>query len=400
MGARVRSRLDPTVPEVGVPRTDDRRLRVAFDAAPARREPTGVGVYVRDLATALIAREPEGIRLIGVRPDGPLAAAGHAVADATWLAGGGHQRWLLGRARRDVAHVGAHLAHFTNAVAPIRPGRPFVLTIQDLSLLRYPQFHPPLRVVAAPLLVLSARRAAAVIVPSDATRRELRRLLHISGRRVVVVPHAGSTHIGGIGAGDPPGAIEEARAELGLGEDPYVLSVSTLEPRKNHARLLEAFELLAIRDPSVRLVLVGDPGWRGEALRRSLLASPVADRVHVAGYVTPERLSTLLAGAAVFAYVSLYEGFGLPILDAMRAGVPVVTSATSSMPEVAGGAAILVDPLDPVAISAGLEDALHRRESLVAGGVLRASGRSWSDVASETWDVYRWAAGRDGRADG
>ena len=366
-------------------------LRVAFDAAPAHRDPTGVGVYVRDLATALLARDPESIGLIGVRPDGPLAGAAASSPRSTFLRAGGHHRWLMTRARRDVAAMGSDLVHFTNAAAPLRPGRPYVLTIQDLSLFRHPRYHPPLRVATAPLMLLAAQRAAAVIVPSEATRSEMSRLLHVSGRRVVVVPHAASTHI-------TPGPADRAtlslaRSELGLGSDPYVLSVSTLEPRKNHVRLVEAFERLAVQQPSTRLVLVGGPGWLGRSLRRSVLASPMADRIHVVGYVPQERLAALLAGASVFSYVSLYEGFGLPILDAMRAGVPVVTSTISSMPEVAGGAAVLVDPYDPDAIAAGLAEAIRRRPHLVTAGLTRAAARCWGDVAAETSDVYRWAVG-------
>ena len=110
--------------------------------------------------------------------------------------------------------------------------------------------------------------------------------------------------------------------------------------------------------------------------------------------MTPERLSALIAGATVFAYVSLYEGFGLPILDAMRAGVPVVTSSISSMPEVAGDAAVLVDPRDPQAIAAGIESAIAGRRDLVSAGHSRVSSRGWADVAGETWEVYVWAAHR------
>jgi glycosyltransferase involved in cell wall biosynthesis len=368
-------------------------LRVAFDAAPAHHDPTGVGVYVRDLATALLARDPGAIALIGVRPDGPLALAAAAMPGSTFLRAGGHHRWLMTRARSDAAAVAGDIVHFTNAAAPLRPGRPYVLTIQDLSLLRYPRYHPPLRVATAPLVALAARRATAVIVPSEATRSEMKRLLHMSGRRVVVVPHAASTH-SPAGAADPA-TLTNARAELGLGDDPYILSVSTLEPRKNHVRLVQAFEQLVARRPATRLVLVGGPGWLGGSLQASVLASPVADRIHIAGYVSEERLAALMAGAAVFAYVSLYEGFGLPILDAMRAGVPVVTSATSSMPEVAGGAAVLIDPTDPAAIASGLDEAIRRHDDLIAAGTRHAAARCWGDVAAETWEVYRWAAHRD-----
>ncbi|HEY7131045.1 MAG TPA: glycosyltransferase family 1 protein [Candidatus Limnocylindrales bacterium] len=367
-----------------------RQLRVAVDAAPARRDPTGVGVYVRDLARALVKLEPESVALIGVRPDGPLAATAQAAAHRTWLAGGRHHRWLLHRARRDADEVGGTLVHFTNAAAPLRRMHPYVLTIQDLSLFRHPEHHPSLRLAVAPFTAVAAKRADAIIVPSEATRAELRRVLGIAGRRVVVVPHAASDP----DESPPDGAGDraEARRALGLGEDPYVLSVGTLEPRKNQARLVGAFDRLADRHPSLRLVLVGGEGWRGEALRHALRESSRRDRIHLAGYVPAVRLAALMSGAAVFAYVSLYEGFGLPILDAMRAGIPVVTSAVSSMPEVAGGAAILVDPRDPEAIADGIARALACPAELIRAGHARACGRTWADVAGETWEVYRWAA--------
>ena len=129
------------------------------------------------------------------------------------------------------------------------------------------------------------------------------------------------------------------------------------------------------------------------AFRRALDASPVRDRVVLAGPLPDADVAALLRACAVMAYPSLYEGFGLPVLEAMAAGAPVVTSATSSLPEAAGGAAVLVDPSDVESIAAGLADAMARRDELIAAGLARAGSRTWLDVGRETLDVYRRAAG-------
>jgi glycosyltransferase involved in cell wall biosynthesis len=149
---------------------------------------------------------------------------------------------------------------------------------------------------------------------------------------------------------------------------------------------------VATERPELRLVLVGAEGWRGRGLQRAIAASPVGHRIIRAGYLSEAELAALISGAEVFAYVSLYEGFGLPVVEAMRLGVPVVTSAVSSLPEVASGAAVLVDPHDPTDIARGLREAIARRPDLIAAGRQRSSARDWIDVADETLDLYAWVA--------
>jgi glycosyltransferase involved in cell wall biosynthesis len=178
------------------------------------------------------------------------------------------------------------------------------------------------------------------------------------------VPHAASALRGG-----DPALDADAVARLGLEPGRFILAPGTLEPRKNHRRLVRAFEMLAARDRGMRLVIVGAPGWGYRPILKAIEQSPVRDRILLTGFVDDELLASLLRTCALVAYVSLYEGFGLPVTEAMSAGAPVVTSSVSSLPEVAGDAAVLVDPDDPVAIHRGLV--------------------TWADAARETLAVYQ-----------
>jgi len=363
--------LDPGAHAVG---------RVAIDVVPISAQPTGVSISVSELVRALDVLEP-----------GHVVRIGEAIEASRHLRGPRHLAWLQTAADRDVRAAGASLAHYTNGVAPLLSRTPFVLSIVDLSLLRRPGDHPVGRLALAPFLVSAARRARLVIVPSRATTLEVRRLLHVPAERIVVVPLAARTALAGH-AKDP----EAEAATLGrLGVEPgrFVLSLGTIEPRKNHVRLLAAFERVAATEPGLRLVLVGRRGWRTSAFRRALAASPVRDLVVVAGHLPDATVAHLLGACAVMAYPSLYEGFGLPVLEAMAAGAPVVTSTVSALPETAGGAAVLVDPYDVGSIAAGIVEAMDRRDALVAAGRARVAGRSWLDVGRETLDAYRRAGG-------
>jgi alpha-1,3-rhamnosyl/mannosyltransferase len=179
--------------------------------------------------------------------------------------------------------------------------------------------------------------------------------------------------------------------ELGLTEGQYILSVGTLEPRKNLERLISAFELFAF-DSRMRLVLAGARGWHYMPILRRVARSPLRDRITLPGYLPPEAIAALTRSSAVSAYVSLYEGFGMPIIDAMCFGTAVVTSNRTSMPEAAGGAAVLVNPFDIHDIARGLREAIATRPKLIEAGRRRIAGRTWTDVAREHLDVYRWGA--------
>jgi len=369
------------------------RVRLALDVASVRSEPAGVGIYAGSLCGALARLAPDRLTLIGARDEATTLGTArsrvqkmrfHAPGLPTVLAPNYHA-WLQVYADRDARAVGANLVHFTNAAAPIRSSLPFVLTVHDLSIIRLPHFHPRLRIATLPITLAAIARARAVIVPSDWVRGELIRGLRVSGRRVVVVQHAAS---------EPKPETTDARAILaryGLGRGRYLMSVGTIEPRKNVVRLVAAFETLAAEDAELRLVLAGAPGWRRAAIERRIHASPYADRILVTGYLSGADVVALTREAAAFCYVSTYEGYGLPVIEALALGAPVVTSNTTSMPQAAGGAAVLVDPHDVSDIVRGIREAIARREELAIAGPARAAGRTWDDVALEHWAVYEWA---------
>ncbi|MBA3851892.1 MAG: glycosyltransferase family 4 protein [Chloroflexi bacterium] len=361
--------------------------RVAIDVAPVRPSPTGVGTYVRRLVNVLRAQDEARFPLIGARAGSVFDDDGVAVASRfRWRH---YHAWLQRCADGDVRRTGASLVHYTNAAAPLRAGRPYVLTVHDLSVLRHPRYHPPLRLATLPLTLAAVRGARALIVPSTATRQELVRLFHVDREGVFEVPHGRDAER------QAPDPLERRPLldELRLEEGRFILTTGTLEPRKNHGRLIQAFTELARADPGLRLVIAGAPGWGSKEVLRAIRQAPFPQRIVVTGYL-PERDVDILTGAcAAFVYVSLYEGFGLPIVEAMSIGAPVVTSGRSAMPEAAGGAAVLVDPLSPASIAAGIRRAVQDGARLRSAGQDWAAERPWSEVGRETVQVYDRALG-------
>ena len=345
---------------------------------------------MRQLGAALAERAPGRIGYLGIRPGGPFSAlVGRDAVRATTLDGGRYLPWLLRHADGDARSLGADLAHYPIAVAPIRTTVPYVVTVHDLSTLRDPLHHPPLRVARLGLIAYAARRARAVITPSRTTARDVVRAFGVPAGRVIAVHHA---VVRTLEPGERPGDAAVLRRH-GVTPGAYLLATGGLDARKNTARLAAAIAHLRGTAADMPLVIAGPEGWRSAAIRAAIERGPAADRIRLAGFVPDDELEALLRNAAAFVFVSLHEGFGLPILDAMSAGVPVVTSSVSAMPEVAGGAAVLVDPRDPGAICRGIEAALgERRDRLVALGRARVASRTWADVADEMLDIYGWAA--------
>lgn len=270
---------------------------------------------------------------------------------------------------------------------------PAVVTFHDLSFLLHPAaFRRLRRWYLALASRQAARQARLVIAVSESTARDAQRLLGVDADRVVAIPNGVEPAF----RPRPRAQVEAFRRSQGLPEA-FFLSVSTLEPRKNLVGLLRAYALLRRESPQAGpLYVVGARGWGREPLLRRRRALGLEGQVFFPGYVPPAELPLWYNAATVFVYPSIYEGFGLPVLEAMASGTPVVTSSTSSLPELADGAALLVDPLRPEAIAQAM-GALWRSSELCAElsgkGLERARGYSWERTARETADAYRRALG-------
>jgi glycosyltransferase involved in cell wall biosynthesis len=330
-------------------------LRVGIDVSPLALTRAGTARHIQSLLDAI---EHEDVELRRYSFGGRSRALVPA-RDVGWYLAA-----LPTRARRDRVAV----LHCPTQRAPVRSQVPLVVTFHDLAVLRHPEtFNRWTRTYSRLALSRVVRAARRLIAVSEFTRRELLELLDVPEEKVRVVPNA---------VGPPFAADGDAAAGN------YVLAVSTLEPRKNLPRLVEAFQRAHLN--GCRLLVAGARGWGGVQVD--------GDAVSWLGEVGDEELARLYRGARCVAYVSLYEGFGLPVLEAMACGAPVVAARTGAAEEVAGEAAVLVDPLDPDAIAAGLAEALDRREELRAQGLERARAFSWADAARATVEVYREAA--------
>jgi glycosyltransferase involved in cell wall biosynthesis len=321
-------------------------VRVAIDVSPLRQTRAGTARYLRGLL-------PELERLVDVEPLawGGSRRAATLARDVWW-----YPLALPRRARS------ADVLHCPSFRGPVRPRVPLVVTVHDLGVLRRPAvFNRWTRAYSRTVVPRVVRAAARVIAVSEFTKHEVVELLGVPEDRVLVVPN---------GVGEPFVA-DGARAK---GE--YVLAVGTVEPRKNLPRLAEA-----TRAAGVELRIAGARGWGDVRVN--------GDGVRFLGFVPDDELASLYRGALCVAYPSLYEGFGIPVLEALACGAAVVTSEGTAMAEVANGAAVLVDPTDADAIASGITEAISRRAELGPLGPPRAAAFSWRSAAEATAAVYR-----------
>lgn len=291
------------------------------------------------------------------------------------------QPWAARRADLDLLHCPAF-------VGPVAGTVPFVVTVHDLSFLLFPEgFRGGNRTYLRLMTGWSVRRARRVIAVSESTRQDLVRLYGLEPGRVDVISNGVDAAFRPL----PAGEVTAFRVKKGLPER-FLLFVGTLEPRKNVVRLVEAYARLP--QPRCPLLLVGGKGWFYEQVFRRVEELDLIEEVGFVGYVPAEELPWWYNAATALVYPSLYEGFGLPALEAMACGTPVVTSTTSSLPEVVGQAGLLVEPTDVEALTAAmqrvLQDAVLRAQMRTAG-LAQAAHFSWSGTASDTVDSYHRA---------
>lgn len=374
-------------------------MRIGLDGIPLGELKTGVGHYTFELARSLALLSPRDEFEL-VSPHFYVAAGGDESENAsppnlrlTRARVGRLLRrrwWSLGLPLYDKL-ARFDLFHGTNYDVPLWGGRPTVVTIHDLSMFLHPETHEAHLVKRARgRLPMMARRATMIITPSQSVRRETCEHLGVEPDKVVAVPEAARRSFRRV----PPAETAEVRRRLGV-EEEFVLFVGTIEPRKNLLTLARAFdEILRATRLRPQLVIAGKEGWLTGELFSYLKGAGAGERVRFTGYVSDDDLRALYSSCTAFVYPSLYEGFGLPPLEAMACGAPVITSRVPSLMETVGDAARLISPTDSSELAQAiirlLEDS-GEREQRSSAGLRRASEFSWEKTANTTLDVYREA---------
>ena len=295
------------------------------------------------------------------------------------------QPGALKRTRVEIAHGPAF-------VGPLFAQCPFVVTVHDLSFLRFPHlFRPANRLYLSVFGRASVRRAKRIIAVSSHAAEETSELLGACPEEIEVIHHGVDARFHPL----PPATVEEYRSRRGLPEG-FLLFVGTLEPRKNLVRLVEAFDRADRK--GFKLVLAGGQGWYYSEIANRVAELGLENEVVMLGFVPEEELPMLYNAATAFVYPSIYEGFGMPLLESMACGTPTLTSDCSAMPEACGDAGLVVDPYNVDSIATGLQlllDDEGLRQSLRQRGIAHAADFTWDRMAHETAAVYRQVLDRE-----
>jgi glycosyltransferase involved in cell wall biosynthesis len=378
-------------------------MRIGLDGIPLGEIKTGVGHYTFELAHALASLSPEDEFEL-VSPFPYVCARGEDVdqtlppnlsvreAKVNRLS---RRRWWSIGLPLYLKRASLDLFHGTNYDLPLWKKCETVLTIHDLSLLLHPETHEEHLVRRARWrLPTMARKATMIITPSESVRREVCEHLNIKPERIVAIPEAARRSFHQV----PLAETIEVRRRLKV-EDEFILFVGTIEPRKNLLTLARAMdEILRATRLRPQLVIAGKEGWLTGELFSYLKSAQMGERVRFTGYVSDADLRALYSSCRVFVYPSVYEGFGLPPLEAMACGAPVITSRIPSIIETTGEAALLVSPTDYQELARSIIHLLTNsgeRERRSSAGLRRATGFSWERTARATLNVYCEALKRE-----
>ena len=370
--------------------------RIAIDYTAAVRQGGGIGRYTRGLVHALAAMPPQDeyvLLVAGSGNDPELNAPAFHIrnlplderyTNIIWHRAGlpfPKVEWFTGS---------IDIFHSPNFVLPPVARASTVLTIHDLSFMRMPQCaEPSLREYLSRVVPKAVARADRVLADSQNTKSDVIELLDVSPDKVDVVPAGVEARFRPT---DERNALEAVRRTYHLGKGPFILSLGTLEPRKNFTGLMEAYALLKREEKLPhRLVIAGGTGWLCEGIFETVRQLQLEDNVTFAGFIADEDLPALYNLADLFAFPTLYEGFGLPVLEAMACGTPVATADNSCMPELVGDAALLIDANDTEGLASAMWRVLSDRElrdSLIGRGLARARRFTWSQAARKLLDAY------------
>lgn len=376
-------------------------MHIGLDGLPLTSPKTGVGHYTFELAQALAQAAPENtFELVYPSSYAPVELDANSAGSALpgnlrlnrALVGPLARHWWSNGLPRYVRRNKLELFHGTNYDVPLWRRCATVLTIHDLSLLLYPATHRKRSVSRARRRTpLMARTADAIITPTESVRREVCELLGINAGKVFAIPEAARASFRPVDFD----STQEVRSKLGCGDE-FLLAVGTIEPRKNLNVLVTAFEQFTRARPEskLKLVIAGGRGWLTDPFFENIQKSPARDRIVVTDYLHDAELRALYSSCRAFVYPSLYEGFGLPPLEAMACAAPVIASRIPALVEIAGEAASFFEPTDATdlceTILALLEDADASKKFSVAGQA-RAAEFSWQKAAHKTLEVYEFA---------
>ncbi|RIK43564.1 MAG: glycosyltransferase family 1 protein [Chloroflexi bacterium] len=379
-----------------------RNVRIGFDVSPLCVPHSGVGTYTSNLLCQLQTLGDEVVPLFH-RP--PLHGCAGGASDRTngtppftrkYL---NKTLWMQCFLPLQLSRLGVSVGHFTNSVAPLLSPCPTVITIHDMTLWLFPQYHNSLRLLSMrPFIPMAARRAAAIVAVSRATKQDLVRILRVPPEKVHVIHEAPAASFHPMDRETALNTMRQSGMAPGMLPDRFALYVGTIEPRKNLVRLLQAFaQLWHGGVVPHKLLFVGQRGWKEEPVFRAVEQLGLQEAVLFLGYVPHETLIALYNLAEALVFPSLYEGFGLPVVEAMACGTPVITSRNGSLGEVTGGAAEFVEPTSTESIAEALRYVLNdpdRQAELRQRGLAQSSRFSWEISAKQTQAVYRQVAGR------
>jgi glycosyltransferase involved in cell wall biosynthesis len=368
---------------------------IGIDYTSALSQGGGIGRYTRELIAALArldAHTPYRLFTAGQTRASLPASPGPnfewkpSAIDSEWFARLWHRARLPLRVEWWTGVVDLfHSPDFT--LPPLRHGVRSLLTVHDLSFIRTPETAVPgLRAYLNRAVPNSVARADHILADSEATRQDIIEAYRTSPDKISVLYSGVDRRFAPV---TDPAWLKSIRARYEIGDSPYILSVGTIQPRKNYPRLIEAFR--ALDRPDLKLVIAGGRGWLESPLVDLVKSARLEGRVRFLGFVADDDLPALYSAASLFAFPSLYEGFGLPVLEAMACDIPVVTSRVSSLPEVAGDAALLVDPTDVSALGEALARALAdtaERRRLIEAGRARVRMFTWQSAAEQLKGHY------------
>lgn len=366
-------------------------MRIGFDVTSLCVPQSGVGTYTWNLFEHLAGYSGDTVVPLAHRqPNGKMATI--PIHGRSRLAGN-KTVWMQCVLPLKLARSDLDICHFTNNVAPLWTPRPSIITIHDMTLWLFPEHHYRRRLLAMrPFVPLAARHAKAIITVSHSAKRDIVRVLGVPAQKVHVIYEAPAACFRPLSRDS---RTDDLRRRLSL-PDRFILYVGTIEPRKNLVRLLEAFAELHIHNEiSHHLVFVGQRGWKDNAVFEAVERLGMQSVVHFLGHVPINTLVALYNLADALVFPSLYEGFGLPVVEAMACGTPVITSATGSLGEVAGDAAEFVEPAEVESIAAGIRNVLtsdRRRRELRYRGLAHVRRFDWRNTARETRALYERVA--------